>query len=291
MIEDGAMSTEPSSSSVCLVVEGGGMRGFFAAGVLDGLLEAGADLRHVYAVSSGCLGAAHYCAHAPRPDFAALGRRQAGSLLRLRGLVDPRAGLLRTDELIDALTGSALESTRLHEHRLHVCATRAVTGELVWWDISEMDVCAARARLVASCSIPVVMPQAFVDGEVYADGGIVDSIPLAHALTAGFDRAILICSRPRGYRKPVQHLELYLRRWLAPYPALKRAMLTRHERYNAAMEDVERAEDAGVALVFRPAVTRVGRFEYSPAKFEADYEDGLAAARTRAAQVRAFLAG
>lgn len=281
-----------AAGPVSLVVEGGGMRGFFAGGLLQELLEAGVSFPCVIGVSSGALVAAAYASGSISPDFAAMDPSLA-SFVNPRGLVRPLEGLVRTDPFIDALAGDCWEGVMASGSRLLIPATDAATGELVWWDQSDFAAGpqALRERIVASASIPFVMPQARVDGRVYADGGIRDSIPLDKAEEDGFSRHVLVLSRPRGYVKPPQHLELYLRHVLKPYPALKRAMLKRHEYYNVSIRRVERAEDEGRAFVFRMDEQNLGRFEWSPAKFEASFEAGRRYARRRLGELEEFLAG
>ena len=46
-----------------LILEGGGLRGIYTAGVLDCFLENGIDLRNVYAVSAGSCHACSYLAY------------------------------------------------------------------------------------------------------------------------------------------------------------------------------------------------------------------------------------
>lgn len=274
-----------------LLVEGGGMRGFYSAGIVRRLMDEGIALPYVIGISSGALVACGYVAGVLEPNFAALAGKGPASLLSPRGFFAPHKGILRTDALIGALmTEDACEGALRARARLLVCATRASTGELAWWDQRTCEGARGlRERIVASASIPFLMPEARVAGEVYADGGIRDSIPVDKALADGVERHVLVLSRPRGYRKGPQHLELYLRHVLAPYPALKRAMLERHVHYNASVELAERLEDEGRAFVFRPEETNVGRFELAPAKLEALFRAGYAAAGARMGELVAFL--
>lgn len=274
---------------VALVVEGGGMRGFYGAGALACLRDHGVVFPYVIGNSSGALNAVRYVADAPAPDFAALARVPARSLLNPRGLVRPHEGLLSINALLRALVRDACDRVA-GRGTLLVPATDALTGDLVWWDVAT---CATGAqvyeRVVASSSIPVVMPLARVDGRVCADGGIRDSIPVLRALADGRTRAVLILSRPRGYRKAPQHLELYLRAWLRPYPRLRAAMLARHLRYNESMALVERMEDAGDAFALRPTAQRVARFQYAPDKFRLDFQDGYQACERALPALLAFV--
>ncbi len=283
---------------VSLLVEGGGMRGFYSAGVLECLRDEGLTFPLVIGVSSGALNAAAFVAGKLDLDFAGLTEkfgRSPFSLITPSGLVHPRSGLIKTDALIDLFCGDCWKGVQASPSRLLIPATDALTGELAWWGNDDFAAGpqALRACLAASASIPFVMPQARVGGRVYADGGIRDSIPLDRAEQAGYTRHVLLLTRPRGYVKGRQHLELCLRAWLHPYPALKRAMLARHINYNASARRAERLEGEGRAFMFRMGADAqvLGRFEYSPAKFEACYQAGYRAAQARMGELRAWLAG
>jgi len=287
-----ALDTDQRLDGVSLLVEGGGMRGFYSAGILKCLAQHGLAFPYVVGVSSGALNAAAYVAGKLDLNFGALGRSPA-SFFTARGLARPLEGLVKTDAFIDVFCGDCWQGVHDASSRgqqLWVPATHAQTGELTWWGPADFATPhALRERLVASASIPFVMPQARVDGAVYADGGIRDSIPIDRAEANGYRKHVLILSRPRGYVKGQQHLELYLRRWLKPYPRLKEAMLKRHVYYNESVRRVERIEDEGRAFVFRMSEQGLGRFEYSPAKFEAAFEQGQRDAAARMQELERFL--
>lgn len=276
--------------SVSLFIEGGGVRSFYSLGILSRMHDEGIRLPYVVGVSSGTLACAHYVAGPTGAGFA----RQLAAMPRKfnpAALLHPRQGLLATDKMIrhtvpDALLERVLESPS----RFYLAATRAATAELSWWcaqDCSDID--ELRSKITASCSIPVVMPVCRVQGDVYVDGGIRDSIPLDQAERAGFTHHVAVLTRPRGYRKSRQFLDLYLRHWLRPYPLLKRAMLQRHGHYNAAMKRVEAAEDMGHALVFRPPAKLMGRFEINLDKIDYAYQCGRTDCGQKLAQLISFL--
>lgn len=276
----------------CLLVEGGGMRGLYSAGVLAYMHNKGVRFPHVLGVSSGALWACTYVAGKVEPDFDRVAKLLPTSgFFNPAGLLHPTRGLFRTDVLIDAvLTDDVLSAALQSPTELHIPATDALTGRLYWRSSRSFTTPSElRAWVQASCSIPVVMPKCTVDGKVWADGGIVDSIPLSYAQQTGSSRQVLLLTRPKGYRKPPQHLELYLRTWLAPYPNLRRAMLERHIHYNASIEKAERAEAAGQAFVVRAASTGLARFEYSPKKLRAAFDQGKSDAASFIDEMRAFI--
>ena len=187
------------------------MRGFYSAGILARLADAGLRFPLVVGVSSGALAAAAYVGGrlggGRELGFGALGQSPA-ALLSPRGLLHPREGLLRTDAFIDLFLDGCWEGVAAARQNLCIPATDAATGELVWWETVDFlaGPAALRERAVASASIPFVMPQATVAGRVYADGGIRDSIPLRQAEEKGYTRHVLLLTRPRGYVKGRQHL-------------------------------------------------------------------------------------
>lgn len=281
------------TEGVSLLIEGGGVRGFYSAGILACLADAGLRFPLTIGVSSGALAASAFVGGklggGQRLDFCALGTSPL-ALLSPRGLVHPHAGVLKTDALIDLFLDACWDRIATSAGSLLVPATDAKTAELTWWDAhGSASGTAWRERVVASASIPFVMPQAQVEGRVMADGGIRDSIPVRKAETCGYRRHVLLLTRPRGYVKGRQHLELYLRAWLRPYPALKAAMLQRHVRYNQSARYAETLEDAGQAFIFRMNEQSLGRFEYAPEKFERCYEMGYCDAEARLSELHAWL--
>ena len=55
---------------VGLVLEGGGMRGLYTAGILDAFLEAGIKVDGVVSVSAGALFGVNYLSNQPKRAFA-----------------------------------------------------------------------------------------------------------------------------------------------------------------------------------------------------------------------------
>ena len=53
----------------------------------------------------------------------------------------------------------------------------------------------------AAVSMPLVSQLVEMNGSKYLDGGIADSIPLKAAFDLGFEKNIVVLTRPAGYRK------------------------------------------------------------------------------------------
>lgn len=73
------------------------------------------------------------------------------------------------------------------------------------------------------------------------DGGIVDSIPLQHAIDEGYKNNVVVLTRNRdtGRNKDIKIPSFVYRK----YPKIREALSHRCAVYNAQLEMVERMED------------------------------------------------
>ena len=280
--------------STALVLEGGGMRGLFTAGVLDALFEARLRFDGIVGVSAGAAFGCNWKS------------RQPGRVLRynLRFCNDPRywglASLLRSGDLfnadfcyrrlpfeLDPWDAAAFEAD---PSRFWVVATDADSAAPVCREIATADADACQ-WIRASASMPVVSRPVPFHGRRYLDGGIADPIPLDRAFALGFDRIVLVLTQPASYRKPPPRARSLMNFLLRKLPAVAESLRTRADRYNRTLDRVAEAERAGRAFVIRPeASLPVGRVTRSPAAVQAAYDLGRAAAANALPALRRWLA-
>lgn len=277
-----------------LVLEGGGMRGLFTAGILDVLLEHGIEVDGVVGVSAGAVFGCNYKS------------RQMGRALRYntRFCRDPRyvslRSLLRTGDLyeerfcyhelpnvLDPFDRAAYAANPVD---FHVVCTDVLTGRPVYHSChsgNDEDIQWMRA----SASMPLVSRVVDIGPHRLLDGGIADSIPVEWARGAGYARNIVVLTQPDGFRKKSRGaflLKLLLRR----HPALAAAMARRPGTYNRALDLLERLEKDGEAMVLRPANRlSVSRTERDPDKLRAAHGIGAQVALDRLDELRDFLNG
>jgi predicted patatin/cPLA2 family phospholipase len=115
---------------------------------------------------------------------------------------------------------------------------RADKGGLLW--------------LRASASIPLASKIVCVDGYELLDGGIGDSVPLQFMERKGYDRNVVVLTRPLDYVKRKTRLVPAAKVVLRNYPKMVEAMETRHIRYNANIEYIRKREESGEVFVIRP---------------------------------------
>ena len=279
-------------SGIGLVMEGGAMRGMFTAGVLDVLMEHGIAFSAAVGVSAG---AAFGCN---------LKSRQIGRVIRYnkRFCRDKRYcslySLLKTGDIfgadfcyreipeeLDIFDKKAFEENPMD---FYVVATDVFTGKPVYQRLEKVDERCYR-WMRASASMPMVSRPVEVDGYTLLDGGMSDSIPLRFMHRQGYERNVVILTRPRDYRKEPENV-LLLKTMLRNYPAMIRVMAHRHERYAFQRDYVFGSERAGDTLVICPdEPLNVSRVEHDPEKLQGAYEEGRRIALRELEKLRAFV--
>jgi predicted patatin/cPLA2 family phospholipase len=262
-----------------LVVEGGGMRGAYAAGALLGLHEMGVAFDQVWASSSSACSAAYYVSGCGTEGIRIWQDLvSGGQLIRLRNLL-LRRPLMDLDYLIRTfrervpLSWEKMPSGR---GELRVVLTDCKSGKPVYWKVRGPE---AFDVLRAATSLPfATRGYAPVEGRFYADGGITDSIPLAAALQAGASEITVILTHCPGYRmRPFPCVLPYLA--FPRFPRLGRALVDRHLNYNASL-DLIASPPPGMSLkLIRPCELSLHRFSRGRTRLRVAIEQGRRDAR------------
>ena len=276
-----------------LVLEGGGMRGLFTAGVMDVMMEHGIRFDGIVGVSAGATFGCNYKSHQP------------GRVLRynVRFKDDPRymglRSLFRTGDLVGAdfsyhtllneLDIFDRETYKSDPTEFHVVCTDAETGKPVYHRIDVMDD-DGLDWIRASASMPLVSRPVRLGGRLLLDGGIADSIPLRYFQSQGFERNVVILTQPKGFFKKRTKLMPLYHIFMRRYPAIERAMSRRHLMYNDELSYLAEQERLGNILLIYPQDTLpIGRTEQDEAKIRHVYAMGREAGEEMMTPVKEFL--
>ncbi len=273
-----------------LVLEGGGMRGVFSAGVLDVFLEQGLLFRHVAGVSAGACHACSYLSgqHGRAFDISvdylhdrhymgAYSLLTSGDLFNVRFVYDRIPNELNLYDY-DAYARLRPDFTAV--------VTNCRTGKAEYPVIEDMRRDLNWVR--ASASLPYVSRMVPIGGGQYLDGGLTDPIPLRHMQERGF-RCVAVLTRPADYRKKEGGNLLAPLRY-PTHPALARALRDRPELYNSQVEYVLSQERSGSAFVLRPQQAfGIERIEKDASKLRGVYELGRTEALRRLPELLEFL--
>lgn len=261
-----------------LVLEGGGMRGVFTSGVLDAFMKHDLTFPYIVAVSAGACNGMSYVSHQPRrARISNIDYLARYNYIGLRHLVT-QGCIFDRELLYDKFPNQYLpfdfDTFFSSPMTFEMVTTNCLTGQPMY--LSERhDRQRALDIVRASSSLPYVSKIVDVDGIPMLDGGIVDSIPLQHAIDMGHPTNVLVLTRNRGYRDTGKDMKIP-RFIYRKYPRLRVALSRRLAAYNAQLEFVERMEDEGRVICIRPErPMEVDRIEKDIAKLERLYEEGF----------------
>ncbi len=277
-----------------LVLEGGAMRGLFTAGVLDAWMEAGIAFDGAVGVSAGACFGCNYKSRQPgrviryNKRFAKDARYCSwGSLFRTGDLFNADFCYRELPTTLDPFDVAAYEA---HPMEFHLSVTDCETGKAVYRKIDKIDDNAFK-WIQASASMPLVSRPVVIDGQAYLDGGLSDGIPLTYFERLGYDRNVVVTTRPHGYRKFPSWKIALAKPFLRRMPAIYQALKTRHEWYNATLATIDRRVAEGAALLVCPdAPLPISRVCHDPETMQRVYDLGRTKGQSTTAAVQAFLA-
>ena len=274
-----------------LVLEGGGSRGVFTAGVLDYLMEKEVKFPYVVGVSAGSCNALDYVSWQPgRTRDCMIIEDKANSYIATKEALKKHE-LFDMDMLFDKYPNELFpfdfDTFFQSDTECELVVTNCQTG-----DAEYMTEKHDRRRLMdigrASSSIPVVSPMVEIDGVPYLDGGIADSIPLIHAMEKGYRKNVVILTRNMGYRKkkPGKSTPLYV----AAFGIT--GILTLYIIVTAATTGLWSFWKNGrgrTYFVIRPEIPTVGRAEANKEKLMAFYQHGYDVMKDHYEELQAYL--
>ena len=278
-------------TKTAMIDVGGGFRAIFGCGVMDRMLEDGIDVDMCYGVSAGAAnmtsfiarqhGRNHtfYTKYAFRKEYAS-----AESFFKNHNFanLDYIYGTLSNHDGENPLDFAAFEA---NETGFTVVACNADDGSTKYFDKSDVgydnyDI------MKASSAVPVACEPYVIDGVPYYDGGIVDPIPVQKAIDDGYDRIVVILTRPkdtvREQKKDIGPATILKR----THPEAAEKLMNRYQTYNDEVALAKEYEKDGRVLILAPeSMYGLNTLSKSFEGLERMYRAGYAAA----AAIPAFL--
>lgn len=262
-----------------LVLEGGGMRGLYTAGVLDFFMDKNLYFPYVASVSAGACNAVSY-----------LSRQKGRSReINIRFANDPRyinlANLLKRksifgmdfifNEVANKILPFDFKQFEKSNEKLIVCATDCHTGKAIYFDKDACDDIFLSVR--ASSSLPFVCEPVKFQGKTLLDGGIAEPIPIKKSILDGNTKNIIVLTRDSKYRKKPFRWGRFSRLYYPKYPQLTVAFKNRYMIYNNTLDYIDDLERNGDAFVIRPdKLVEINRIERDVSKLADLYDQGYA---------------
>lgn len=266
-----------------LVLEGGGMRGVYTAGVLEYFLEQGIEFPYVIGVSAGAANAASYLSK----------QKGRNRKVNIDMVSDPRyiswQNFIKTrqafgmdfifDEIPNKIVPYHYDEFYKNKAEFVVGTTDCLSGEPVYF--SKEDYGQDMLKVIrASSSLPFLSPEMHFKNKILLDGGISDPIPLKKSIQDGNKRNVVVLTRNEGYLKKPSKFQYLVKRKYPQYSGLQTALAKRYQVYNDTVAFLTEEEKKGNVMIIRPTEPiEVGRMERNPAKLDKLYQQGYEDAR------------
>ena len=260
-----------------LVLEGGAMRGMYTAGVLDTFLDADVKIDGIIGVSAGVLFGVNYLSKQKGRVIRYNKRfindkRYMGfwSLITTGNIINKEFSFYEVPQKLDVFDN---ETFKKSETEFYATITNMETGKAEY--IKLEDLFAQMEILRATSAMPYVSKIVELDSGKYLDGGISDSIPVEKCKELGYDKIIVVLTRPLDYRKK-KPKEFLAKTFYRKYPNFAKTLNNRYKMYNETVEKIIDMENKKEIFVIRPSrLVNVKRIEKNPEKLQEMYDLGI----------------
>lgn len=272
---------ETQKSKLGLVVEGGGVRAIYAAGVLDvlhdmclpfsGVIGVSAGAIHGISFVSGQKGRSYriYTRFCRDPRFFSF-----KTWLRTGNIVDNDFCYRQIPQELEPFDQKAFEASGME---FWTVSTNLETGKPEY--IRMRDCFAEIDALIASASLPYVSKPVHYRGKLLLDGGCSDRVPLRAFQSMGFDRNVVVLTHPEDHRVKDRDAAL-IRLFYRKYPAFCRTFENSPQDYEKTQAYLKAEEQKGTVFTIRPkAPIPVSRLSHDPQAIIRAYEMGRRDAR------------
>lgn len=260
-----------------LVIEGGGMRGVYTAGVLDFFMEKNLYFEDCYAVSAGsCHASSYYSKQIGRSIKVILDYIQDKRYCSVNSLIktgDMFGVEMLYNQIPNELVPYDYDTFNKFKGNFYSVVTNCKTGKAEYIKVKNMekDIVAVRA----SSSLPLLSRIVEINGEEYLDGGVTDSIPIVKSIEDGHKKNVLILTRDNTYRKSKGSFSNLFKIKYKKYPNLVKAIENRYKMYNETIDFIEEKRKNGEVFVIQPKRSvNIGRIEKNKTKLKDLYDEG-----------------
>lgn len=261
---------------VCLVLEGGAMRGVYTSAVIDTFLDENIKVDCIIGVSAGALFGVNYVSKQKgrglRYNKKYINNKNymgLWPLITTGNIVNKEFAYKKIPNELDIFDENTFKKSST---KFFATITNIKTGlpEYIHITDTKKQIDAFRA----SGSMPFVSQIVEYNQNKYLDGALGDSIPVLKAKEMGYEKIIVVLTQPINYQKKKNP------QWLAKvfykkYPNLINSINTRYLKYNETLEVIKELEKKKEIFVIRPSEKlNIKRIEKNINKLEKVYKLG-----------------
>lgn len=278
---------------VGLVLEGGAMRGIYTAGVIDTLMKENILVDGIIGVSAGALFGMNY-------KSKQIGRvkRYNENYIKDKNYFGInsylKTGNVMNEEfcfhkLINELDPVDFDEFKNNKVEFYVVVTNIENGNAEYIKINDLRNKDELEYLRASGSMPFFSKIVNVNNKKYLDGAIGDSIPLKKMKELGFDKLIVVLTRPKGYKKK-KKLFKFGKFYYKDYPLFVKKINERYKNYNNEINYIEKEYKNNNIVVIRPSrLIKIKRIEKNIDKINEMYDLGVNDTLSMLEEIKVYL--
>ena len=276
-----------------LVLEGGGFKGIFTAGVLDFLIDKDIKFTSIYGVSAGACALCSYVSgqrHRVYDTFV--------DYADMKKFCSPQS-LLLTGDLINADMSYHLIPDYLNPYdyvtaakypgKAYAVCTDIETGMPAYFQLDNIH--ENMPMIQASASMPLVSRNVRIGKHLYLDGGMSDAIPFLKSFQDGNVKSLVITTKKKDFRrkKAGMAMRTLFKMKYAGYPKLVERFENWDLEYNRSLDQMQEMEKKGQLMVIHPTnLYGVGRVEKDRERLDALYEEGYHTAEKMYCEMEGF---
>ena len=276
---------------VGLVLEGGAMRGMYTAGVLDVFLDNNIEVNGIIGVSAGVLFGVNYLSKQKGRVIRynkkyCKDKRYMGmhSLITTGNIINKEFSFYELPFKLDIFDEKTYKNSKTD---FYATVTNIETGKP---EYIKVECPSEQMELFrATSAMPFVSKIVEYNGNKYLDGGIADSIPVDKCKEMGYEKIIVVLTRPVEYRKTPTN-KFFASMKYKKYPKFLETLCNRYKNYNSSVEKVIDLENKNEIFVIRPSkFVDIKRIERDPEKLQEMYDLGIEDCRNKLQDLKNFL--
>lgn len=264
-------------NKTCLVLEGGAMRGIYTAGVLDTLMQNNIKFDAIIGVSAGALFGINYKSNqkgrAYRYNMKYINDKEYIGLYSYLTTGNIMNKSFCFDKLVNELDKFDYRAFKNNKTKFYVVVTNLLTGTPEYQELTDLNDQNQMEYLRASGSMQYVSKPVKINNNYYLDGATGDSIPIKYMEKLGFNKIIVVGTRPEGYKK--QYKPQPSKIFYKKYPKFIKALSNRPSMYNETIKYIEKKANNHEIIFIRPSQDlKVKRIEKNKKKLSSLYTLG-----------------
>lgn len=252
---------------VSLILEGGGARCAFTAGVLDYFLEKNLTFPLTIGASAGAFVGMNYISKQYKRILSVVLnksymdlRKDSETTDNVLNMFDFIAGL---DSMLTELDFDEFSKSKL---KFLITATDAISGDLVFLNANKSENRSSLFKMIsASCANPMFSKPVTINHFNYFSSGCSDRLPVVESLRLGYKRSVVVLTRKPDFLHQPYEITEELKDRLKNYPKVLEVMITNHRKYADSKTVLDYMVSSDNAVIIYP------KNEYIQNSFDLNY--------------------